>query len=97
MPVHSHPAGTLLAPSAADRRFIRRDGAAAIFNVESGSLAVWVAAADHDGIDEVPVEIRRTPVSRGLVIDLGERLVYDRFGEIVPGAWPVFEKRLALR
>lgn len=97
IPVHSHPAGTLGAPSAADRRFIRRNGAAAIFSVESGSLAVWVAAVDHDGIDEAPVEICRTPVSRGLVIDLGERLVYDRFGEIVPGAWPVFERRLGLR
>jgi hypothetical protein len=99
VPLHSHPPGTVGEPSPADHRLIRRDGSLGILHVESGTLAVFVADLTGSGIDELPVEIARTQTSPhgGYVIHLAERLVYDRFGEVVAGGWPLVERHLLRR
>jgi proteasome lid subunit RPN8/RPN11 len=94
--LHSHPTAGRT-PSAADRNVITRDGALGVFHVRSGTLGVWVADVDGGNVEELPVIVSPTPLSRGFVIDLADRLVYDRYGGIVAGGWSVVEKRLGLR
>ena len=88
--VHSHPRGGRM-PSRLDRAHARARRTIGIWHNPTDTLGVFTLGAD-DAYAEVPV-VQPTPlVRRGFLIDLDERLVYDRHNNIVAGGYPAYER-----